>query len=233
MADNYDNNDKDRRELLKLKQGLVDEADSDIQETGYNVRMAQTAGEKAKNFLWYHKVIIAVGALLIILGIIIFFVFFAKKKPDITIYSVGSYAMSIRTSFEESMSQYAPDFDKNGENNVTIKQAVPDKVLGDTELFNEIMNGKCQVFIGSAEELSGTYESFTSAYGNPIFSDFSEITGENGYLIDLKDTAYGKRMQIYSTEIFIAVRNSDDESEQQAMQFVKNLYDGVYYKQNS
>ncbi len=25
MAENYDNGDKDRRELLKLKQGLVDE----------------------------------------------------------------------------------------------------------------------------------------------------------------------------------------------------------------
>ena len=39
MADN----NKDVRELLKLKQGLIDEKDSDIQETGYDVRMAQTA----------------------------------------------------------------------------------------------------------------------------------------------------------------------------------------------
>ena len=51
MAENYDNGDKDRRELLKLKQGLVDEKDSNIKETGYDVRMAQTPGEKTKNFL--------------------------------------------------------------------------------------------------------------------------------------------------------------------------------------
>ena len=38
MAENYDNGDKDRRELLKLKQGLVDEKDSNIKETGYDVR---------------------------------------------------------------------------------------------------------------------------------------------------------------------------------------------------
>ena len=65
MAENYDNGDKDRRELLKLKQGLVDEKDSNIKETGYDVRMAQTPGEKTKNFLWYHKVMIVVGILLI------------------------------------------------------------------------------------------------------------------------------------------------------------------------
>lgn len=232
MADNYDNSDKDRRELLKLKQGLVDEKDSNIKETGYDVRMAQTTGEKTKNFLWYHKVMIVVGILLIALAAVIYAEFFVKKKPDITIYSLGNYAMSIRTGFEEGMSAYAPDFDNNGEHNVTIDQGVPDKYLGDVDLFDQIKNGKCQVFIGKESELKDTYNSFRNAYGQQIFSDLSEVTGESGYLINLKNTAYGKRMQIYSTEIYVAVRCTDDESERNAMQFVKNLYDGVYYKQN-
>lgn len=226
-----DNNDKDKRNLLMLKQGLIDEKDSEIFETGYNVKMAQTPGEKTKNFLWYHKLMIVVGALLIILAVIIYFVFFVKKTPDITVYSVSSYAMSIRTGFEEGMSQYVPDFDNNGQNNVTVKQAVPDEFLGDTELFDEVMNGKCEVFIGTEQELTSTYESFTSAYGKPIFRDLSDITGESGYLINLKNTAYGKRMQIYTTEIYLAVRSSDDENEQHAIQFIRNLYDGIYYKQ--
>lgn len=232
MADNYDNGDKDRRELLKLKQGLVDEKDSNIKETGYDVRMAQTTGEKTKNFLWYHKFMIVVGILLIALAGVIYAEFFVKKKPDITIYSLGNYAMSIRTGFEEGMSAYAPDFDNNGEHNVTIDQGVPDQYLGDVDLFDQIKNGKCQVFIGKESELKDAYNSFKNAYGQQIFSDLSEITGESGYLINLKNTAYGKRMQIYSTEIYVAVRCTNDESERNAMQFVKNLYDGVYYKQN-
>ena len=85
MAENYDNGDKDRRELLKLKQGLVDEKDSNIKETGYDVRMAQTPGEKTKNFLWYHKVMIVVGILLIALAAVIYAEFFVKKKPEITL----------------------------------------------------------------------------------------------------------------------------------------------------
>lgn len=138
MAENYDNGDKDRRELLKLKQGLVDEKDSNIKETGYDVRMAQTPGEKTKNFLWYHKVMIVVGILLIALAAVIYAEFFVKKKPDITIYSLGNYAMSVRTGFEEGMSAYTPDFDKNGEHNVTIDQGVPDQYLGDVDLFDQI-----------------------------------------------------------------------------------------------
>ena len=87
MAENYDNGDKDRRELLKLKQGLVDEKDSNIKETGYDVRMAQTPGEKTKNFLWYHKVMIVVGNLLIALSADIYAEIFLKRKPD---YSINS-----------------------------------------------------------------------------------------------------------------------------------------------
>lgn len=227
-----DNNDKDVRELLKLKQGLINENDSEIRETGYDVRMAQTASEKTKNFLWYHKAMIAGGIVLIILAVIIYLVFFVKKKPDITIYSVGNYAMSVRTNFENTMAQYTPDFDGNGERNVTIEQAVPDEFLGDTELFNEIQNGSSQIFIGPEDEMKSVYESFTSVSGEPLFADLSEIIGESGYMTDIRNTAYGKRMQLFSTAIYIAVRRTDDESQEHAMEFVKNLQDGVFFQQN-
>ena len=218
MADN----NKDVRELLKLKQGLIDEKDSDIQETGYDVRMAQTASEKTKNFLWYHKAMIAGGIVLIILAVIIYLAFFVKKKPDITIYSIGNYAMSVRTNFENTMAQYAPDFDGNGERNITIEQAVPDEFLGDTELFNEIQNGNSQIFIGPEDEIKSVYESFTTVSGEPVFADLGEITGESG-----------KRMQLFSTPIYIAVRHTNDESQEHAMEFLKNLQDGVFFQQNN
>ncbi len=229
MADN----NKDVRELLKLKQGLIDEKDSDIQETGYDVRMAQTASEKTKNFLWYHKAMIAGGIVLIILTVIIYLAFFVKKKPDITIYSIGNYAMSVRTNFENTMAQYAPDFDGNGERNITIEQAVPDEFLGDTELFNEIQNGNSQIFIGPEDEIKSVYESFTTVSGEPVFADLGEITGESGYMTDIRNTAYGKRMQLFSIPIYIAVRRTNDESQEHAMEFLKNLQDGVFFQQSN
>ena len=229
MADN----NKDVRELLKLKQGLIDEKDSDIQETGYDVRMAQTASEKTKNFLWYHKAMIAGGIVLIILTVIIYLAFFVKKKPDITIYSIGNYALSVRTNVEHTMAQFAPDFDGNGERNITLEQAVPDEFLGDTELFNEIQNGNSQIFIGPEDEIKNVYESFTTVSGEPVFADLGEITGESGYMTDIRNTAYGKRMQLFSTPIYIAVRRTNDESQEHAMEFLKNLQDGVFFQQNN
>ena len=229
MADN----NKDVRELLKLKQGLIDEKDSDIQETGYDVRMAQTASEKTKNFLWYHEAMIAGGIVLIILAVIIYLAFFVKKKPDITIYSIGNYAMSVRTNFENTMAQYAPDFDGNGERNITIEQAVPDEFLGDTELFNEIQNGNSQIFIGPEDEIKSVYESCTTVFGEPVFAGRGGSTGESGYMTDIRNTAYGKRMQLFSTPIYIAVRRTNDESQEHAMEFLKNLQDGVFFQQNN
>ena len=176
---------------------------------------------------------IAGGIVLIILTVIIYLAFFVKKKPDITIYSIGNYAMSVRTNFENTMAQYAPDFDGNGERNITIEQAVPDEFLGDTELFNEIQNGNSQIFIGPEDEIKSVYESFTTVSGEPVFADLGEITGESGYMTDIRNTAYGKRMQLFSTPIYIAVRRTNDESQEHAMEFLKNLQDGVFFQQNN
>lgn len=225
MADN----EKDRRELLKLRQGLVDEKDSEIKETGYDVKMPKTAGEKAKNWLWYHTVIIVCAVLLIGLGILIYFMFFVKEVPDISIYSVGNYAMSVRTNCENSMSPYVPDFDGNGKHRVSITQAVPDEFLGETELCNELVNGNCEVFIGSKEELQKAYDSFTTAGKEPLFSDLSQLTGEEGYIIDLRQTAYGKSNKLFYTELYAAVRNSNDEKEENGLKFIENLIGGTMY----
>lgn len=228
MADN----DKDKRELLKLRQGLIDENNSDIKETGYDVKMPETGAEKAKNWLWYHTVIIAASVFLIGLGVVIYLAFFIKDAPDISIYSVGNYAMSVRTNCENSMSPYVPDFDGNGKNKVTITQAVPDEFLGETELCNEMMNGSCEVFIGSKEELENVYKNFTVGDNEPLFCDLSSVTGEEGYMIDLRQTAYGKRNKMHYTELYAAVRNSKDEKAENGLRFIENLCNGTMYMQS-
>ena len=205
MADN----NKDVRELLKLKQGLIDEKDSDIQETGYDVRMAQTASEKTKNFLWYHKAMIAGGIVLIILAVIIYLAFFVKKKPDITIYSIGNYAMSVRTNFENTMAQYTPDFDGNGYVHVAVysidltKSGNMQYIQSNTaKFYGEIERGVAELYICDAdlltserasEEYDPDDESMTLTYEN-MFSDIGEALGipeYNGKLrIDLNDTGF-------------------------------------------
>ena len=95
------------------------------------------------------------------------------------------------------------------------------------------MNGNSQIFIGPEDEIKNVYESFTTVSGEPVFADLGEITGESGYMTDIRNTAYGKRMQLFSTPIYIAVRRTNDESQEHAMEFLKNLQDGVFFQQNN
>ncbi len=222
---------KDKRELLKLKQGLVDENESEIKETGYDVKMPETAAEKTKNWMWYHTGAIILAVILTAVGIVVYFQFFVSKNPDVSIYSAGNYAMSIRTSFEKSMSGYAPDANNDGKRVVEIKQGVDDPMLGNVELYNQVENGTAQVFIGTKEQLTQLYDDILAADGYELFCPLDFLTGEQGYVLDLRDTLYGKKMQIFTTELYAAVRNTNDENSEHALEFISNLVNGKEYIQ--
>lgn len=223
--------DNDKRELLKLKQGIIDKSDI-IDESGYDVNMPSTAGEKTKNWMWYHTGIIILAAVMIGVGIVIYLAFFTSPKPDITIYSAGNYSMTMRNMLEQNMAKYCPDFNGSGETVVTVNQSVKDDMLGNTDLYEEVLNGSSQVFIGKKEQLTALYDDIKKAKGEDLFADLYEITGVDGFLIDIKETSFGKRSQIFSTEIFIAVRKTDDESQRRAEEFVDNLVSGKNYVQD-
>ena len=220
--------DNDKRELLKLRQGIIDKSDA-IDETGYDVNMPSTAGEKAKNWMWYHTGLIVLAVLLIGVGIVIYFAFFAGAKPDMTIYSAGNYTMTMRTMLENTMKNYCPDFDSDGETVIGIEQSVKDEMLGNTDLYEEVMNGHSQIFIGTKEQLTALYDDVKSATGEALFADLGTLTGTDGYAVDIRETSFGKNAQIFSTEIFIAVRRTDDESQRHAEEFVGNLISGKNY----
>ncbi len=220
--------DNDKRELLKLRQGIIDKSDA-IDESGYGVNMPSTAGEKAKNWMWYHTGLIILAVVLIGVGIAIYFAFFSRSKSDMTIYSAGSYTMTMRTLLENTMKSYCPDFDGDGETVITIEQSVKDDMLGSTDLYEEVMNGSSQIFIGTKDRLTALYDDVKSATGEELFCDLGALTGTDGYAVDIRETSFGKNAQIFSTEIYIAIRNTDDDSRQHAEEFVGNLISGKNY----
>ena len=85
------------------------------------------------------------------------------------------------------------------------------------------------MFIGTKEDLQKEYDSFTTAGKEPLFSDLSQLTGEEGYIIDLRQTAYGKSNKLFYTELYAAVRNSNDEKEENGLKFIENLIGGIMY----
>ncbi len=221
--------DNDKRELLKLKQGLIEQSDS-IDEGGYDAVMPQTAGEKIKNWLWYKKGIIGIGVVLIIVVLVVFYFFFVLEKPDITVYSAGNYNTTMRQLLENNMKNYYTDANNDGRVKISINQAGNDPVLGYTDLYNELDSGKAQVYIGTKDKLTSIYEDYQKAENREIFADLSEFTSvPDEYLINIKDTEFGKRYKILSTDIFFAVKNTDDDNEQMGKDFVGNLYYGKIF----
>lgn len=220
--------DNDKRELLKLKQGLIEESEA-IDESGYDVVMPDTFIGKLKNFIWHNKPGIIIGIILIAIIAVVCWFFLVAEKPDISIYSAGNYNVTLRQLIESNSEKYCPDFDKNGKVKVSIKQAGNDPVMGFTDLYGEVENGNASIYIGSRDKLTALYEDMKNAKDQEIFASLKEITGEDGYLIDVSKTAFGKDNKLLTIEIYIAVKNTDTDSRKQAMEFVSNLYNGKTY----
>ena len=206
--------DNDKRELLKLKQGLIEKSDT--------VQMPQNAGEKTKNWLWYHKVILIVGVLVIAVAAVIAAFFYFKPKPDIGIYSLSWYSSTTRRLLESNLPRYCPDFNGDGQYVVTVTQAPDDPALGFIEKYEEIENGTSQIFIGKKEDIEQMSADMTAAGEEEYFADLSEI-GAEGYMLEFSASPIGKELKIFSQEIYIAVKNTNDENEQNAVEFVDNI----------
>ena len=220
--------DNDKRELLKLKQGLIEESEA-IDEGGYDVAMPDTAMGKFKNWLWHNKIVIIIGFIIIAVISVVCWYFFVHEKPDIVIYSAGNYNITLRQYIEGNSEKHCPDYDKNGRVMIRIKQPGNDAVMGFADLYAEVDNGNASIYIGTKEKLATLYKDYKKAKDIEIFADLKDITGSEGYLIDMSQTSFGEEYKLLTTEIFIAVKNTDKDSEKQAMEFVSNLYNGNTY----
>lgn len=222
--------DNDKRELLKLKQGIIDSSES-IDESGYDLKMPQTAAEKVKNYLWYARWIILLIVIAAGLMTAVYFMFLNKPKADITIYSANSYTGTTVAMLSESMQHYCRDINEDGKAVVEINQSVQDDALSTLDLYREITDGSAQIIIGTKAQLTGVYEDILKAENTEIFANLENLGVDiaEGYVIDIKETAYGKALQIYSTEIYFAVRNTGDVAMENAVEFLTDIVSGKQY----
>ncbi|MCH5325319.1 MAG: hypothetical protein J1E39_08890 [Eubacterium sp.] len=213
--------DNDKRELLKLKQGLIEESET-IKE-GYDVAMPDTASEKAKNWFWYHKTILVIGVLILILAAVIASLYFFKPAADIKMFSLSQYSSTTRRLLESNLPRYCEDYNSDGKSTVTLDQPPNEKVLVGMESTREVINGKSQIFIGTKNDLESLNSDYNAVYGGDLFADLSEFDTADGVVINFAATPMGKELKIYSQEIYMAVRKTDDEKEQQAREFIANI----------
>lgn len=154
---------QEKIELLKMKQGLIEESDV-IPETGY-VKMPELHGwAKFKDFFWRNKAFILLGAFFVfVIGICVGQVIF-KEKEDLHVLIVASSENSELgwryNDFEKALEQYCPDFDGNGKIHVSVNYAnrsVAGEVLTEMEQINsqrltaELTSAEAQLIIADED----------------------------------------------------------------------------------
>ena len=109
----------EKRELLKLKQGIIEESDI-IEQDVHEQPEEQTAVKKIDNFFYRNKWFVVVGVFFAALVAFFTYQIITREDPDLTVMLVisdtdkapGLYQKV--NDIELALEQYCPDYDNNG-----------------------------------------------------------------------------------------------------------------------
>ena len=176
------NNENDRRELLKIRQGLTEETEINFgNETQKPSEL--TSFQRVENFFYYHKwtVVIALCAVALMAFLIIQTV--SREKEDLRVILIAtdySAEMSSHTeALKAALERYCPDFDENG--SVTVNVVYIDLAAGEDmgeyylaqkqRYSTELFDGIAQMII--TDEGIAEYFSDENGFAGDAFIDYS------------------------------------------------------------
>jgi hypothetical protein len=158
----------DRRELLKLKQGLISEEDSTL-EIEQKPHIEKPVGFTAvmSNFLYHHKIQLIIGGFFAAAVISLIFMSLGKESPDITILlisddsQVSAFLFFESATLREQIESFTPDFNGDGSVNASClfidlvtQGRDPQAIHGNAvKLFAEMQSGNSLMFIGNRAAL--------------------------------------------------------------------------------
>ena len=205
----------ERIELMRMKQGLVEESDS-IQEEQPEEEIKMSLGKKIGNFFYHNKWWLGLGVFFT--GLVIFLAvdLLSKPNPDMVILMLcPNESISSSTYLESYFTEFGEDSNKNGEVLVSVYY-IP---YSDDEYQNYTkgVTNKLTTFLNNAEGVviignKQTTEDLLIPEDSLV--DLSELYPDNPHVKDyffyLKDTPFAERLGIPASEIsddmFFAVR---------------------------
>lgn len=233
---------EDKRRLLKMKQGIIEEEAEIVHEERYE--KPKTFSGKLKNFIFYYKWQLLIGILLI--GFLIYFLctWVFVTPADIKVYCVGgNYTTSAREVIALALEDYCPDFNGDGVVHVEIVQSAYDytmntpgdsgdenkQTIGSIEQHREIENKRCGIFIGQEVDLIFLFDDYKAAKNIDIFGDLSYMANgtplRTDYMIDLKSVKPADKWNsVFQRGAFICYLETDDAQEENAKTLIRNIY---------
>ena len=216
--------ERDRIELIKLKQGVISE--EDIPHEAEPVK-EYTVWEKIGNFFYHNKIAVIVGVIIVLLAFFLVRDIVTNKKPDVAIMIMASDSeLDFRTGdIEKLLEPYCEDF--NGDGEVYVRVSYLPAVYSDdsldayfnqsaqTKLMAEFQSGDSIIVIADADTCHTVGIDNVSENGNPvepilvdmrtIYPDDENCT-ELGYMLSGTSFAEDIKYTAMSDSLFIGFR---------------------------
>lgn len=214
----------DKRELLKLKQGLIDESEV-IKEEEKPEYEKLTGKKKIENFIYHYKWhVIFIAFFVAVAGFLIYDIV-AKERGDVRVLiltkdkEIASPIQYKTKDFELAFEKYCPDFDDNGYIHVdTYNIDLSDNGQYDymmasvTKATSEIQFGEAQLFVVDTPALTDITNGDTSTLIN-IEELYPDCPEADGIFYKLKDTDFAymcNYVEACPDDLYIVVRKVTD-----------------------
>ena len=157
----------EKRELLKLKQGIISESEV-IEQDVHEQPEKQTVAKKIDNFFFRNKWFVAAGAFFAAVGFFLVYQAVTREQPDLTVILAVSDTSKAPGLYQKvndielALEKYCPDFDGNGYVHVAVysidltKSGNMQYIQSNTaKFYGEIERGVAELYICDADLLTG------------------------------------------------------------------------------
>lgn len=241
----------DKRELLKLKQGIIDESESEIHEEEKPVYEVH-GFKRVENFFYHYKWYVVAGAFFLAVAIFLGVSLFRKRQGDIRVLMVtqdkeiASSLFYKVTEIEQAFELYCPDFDDSGYIHVDLynvdlsENPDPQYALASvTKITSEIMYGEAQMFVVDSKAADSITNGDLSQFVDlgTLYPDVSFIDGP---FLRIKGSGFDVNAKYYEAcpdDLYIAVKKVDGTeqnssravpAQKKALEVLDNIVNGYY-----
>lgn len=214
----------DKRELLKLKQGLIEESETIQEEKRETVKLH--GWKRVSNFFYHYKWHVVAAAFFIAVAGFFIYDLVKKEHGDIRVLViVKDNDLAKQTNyktkdFELAFEKYCPDYDDSGyvhvdTYNIDLSENIDSNYMlaSVTKLTGEINFGEAQMYIMDTPAL----ESIITDGDTSGFVDLEELYPENpqidGVFYKLKDSDFAymaNYVEACPEDLFIVIRKTTD-----------------------
>ena len=219
----------DKRELLKLKQGLIEESET-IKEIPHEENInyeVKGAGKKIANFFYHYKIHVILITFFAAVAFFLIYTTVTKEQGDIRVLVFAENPDTTATifykinDFEIAFEQYTPNFDENGYTHVEIfsmnmnpQQDSNYYMANQAKLFGELKSGTAQLYVADRsylETIIGEQDE-SQAYVDlsDLYPDDPNI--EDSYYYKVKGSAFADAAMYIEgcpDDLYMVIRSSD------------------------